>query len=174
MQATGFDYTDSFSPVETETPTRITTGIKLFHKEEGWASELCDMEAKFLHQDMPVEIFIECPEGIVDRGITTKEFLEEYCILLGNLMYGNMNADLLWLRILAKYLNNECNITGIKVDYSIFYKKYDSGKLELVMSVHIDDVFMAVKPETPENFKEMIDMKFNIKEQSKDYKFIGV
>ena len=44
------------------------------------------MEAAFLHPDIPVEIFIECPEGIVDLGIFTKEFLEEYYILLGNLM----------------------------------------------------------------------------------------
>ena len=143
MQATGFYYTDSFSPVETDTPTRITTGIKLFHKEEGWVSELCDMEAKFLHQDMPVEIFIECHEGIVDRGITTKEFLEEYCILLGNLMYGNMNADLLWLRILAKYIINECNPKIRKTNSFIFYKKDDIGRLELVMSVHVNDVFIA-------------------------------
>ena len=53
------------------------------------------MEATFLHPNIPVEIFIEYPEGIVDLGIITKEFIEEYFILLGKSMYGNVDADLL-------------------------------------------------------------------------------
>ena len=42
------------------------------------------------------------------------------------------------------------------------YKKYDGEKLELVMSVHVDDIFMAGRPETLENFKENRKLKFNI------------
>ena len=49
-------------------------------------------------------MFIEWPERISDLGIITMEFLEEYCILLEKSMYGNVDAALLWLRLLAEYL----------------------------------------------------------------------
>ena len=68
-------------------------------------------------------MFIEWPEGIADLGITAKEFMEEYCILLGKSMYGNMDADLLWLILLAKYLIYKCNPKKSKTDSCIFYKK---------------------------------------------------
>ena len=44
------------------------------------------MEENFLHPNVEGEMYIEWTEGIVDLRIATKEFLEEYCILLGNLM----------------------------------------------------------------------------------------
>ena len=40
----------------------------------------------------------------MNLGIISEEFLREYCILLGKSMYGNVDADLLWLRLLDKYL----------------------------------------------------------------------
>ena len=39
-------------------------------------------------------------------------------------------------------------MTRIQADYFIFYKKDDGGKLQLVMSVHVYDVFMAGRPKT--------------------------
>ena len=73
-------------------------------------------------------MYIEWPEGIVDLGIIIKYFLEEYCILLGKSMYGNVDAALLWLRLLAKYLVNECNLKRSKADSWIFFRKYEEGK----------------------------------------------
>ena len=56
----------------------------------------------------------------------------------------------------------------------ISYSKYYKGKLELVMSVHLDDLFIAGSPETLESIKELIKLKFNIQESIKVKKFIGV
>ena len=68
-------------------------------------------------------------------------------------MYGNLDAALLWLSILAKYLINKWNMTRIQAGSWIFDNKYDEVKLELVMSIHVDDVFMEGGPETLENLK---------------------
>ena len=46
--------------------------------------------------------------------------------------------------------------------------------LELVMLVHVDEVFMARNPETLKFIKEKIKEKFNILESGKLSKFIGV
>ena len=80
MQVPGVDFTGSFSSVATDTSTIILIGLTLFHKEEGWVAELCDVEEMFLHKFMLVEMFIEWNEEIVDLGIIRKDFLEEYCI----------------------------------------------------------------------------------------------
>ena len=93
-------------------------------------------------------MYIEWTEIIVDLGIISKEFLKEYFILLGNLMYGNVDAEILWLSLLAKYLVKKCNLKRSKADSYIFFKIYEKWKFKLVMSVHVDDVFMASKPET--------------------------
>ena len=99
-------------------------------------------------------MYIEWPKGIVGLGIISKEIMREYCILLGNLVYGNFDAALLWPRHLAEYLVNECKLKRINADSCIFFRKYEKGKLEIVMSVHVDDVFMAGKPETLKVIKE--------------------
>ena len=52
-------------------------------------------------------MLIEWPEGILDLGIITKEFLEEYCILLEKSMYGNVDAAIICLILLDKYLVSE-------------------------------------------------------------------
>ena len=72
------------------------------------------MEEAFLHRNMEVEMYIEWPEGIVDLGIITNNFLEECCILLGKSMYGNVDAALFFLRLLAKYLVNKFNLKGAR------------------------------------------------------------
>ena len=59
-------------------------------------------------------MFIKLPEGIMDLGITKKEYLEVYCILLDKSMYGNFDSVLLWLRPLHKYLVNECYLKRSK------------------------------------------------------------
>ena len=88
--------------------------------------------------------------------------MEEYCILLENLMYANVDAAPLWLRMIAKYLINIWNLKRSKDESCIFYKKDDNGKLEIVMSVHVDDVFMARKLEKLSTIKDIINQNFNI------------
>ena len=104
-----FEYEDSFSPVATDTSTRILIALTLYYEKEGRVSQLWDVESELLHPNIPVEMIVECPEVIVDLGTNMKGFLEEYYILLRKSMYGNVDADLLWLRLLAKYLINKCN-----------------------------------------------------------------
>ena len=55
-----------------------------------------------------------------------------------------------------------------------FFRKYEKGKLEIVTSVHVYDIFMAGNPETLKIIKENIKEKFNISESRKVKKFLGV
>ena len=82
-------------------------GLNLYYEDDVWISELCDAEVAFIHPNTEVEMYIGWPEDIVDLVIISKDFLREYCILLVKLMYGNFDADLFWIRLLANYLVNE-------------------------------------------------------------------
>ena len=66
-------------------------------------------------------------------------------------MYGNVDAALLWLIILDKYLIKECNMTRIQAEYLILYNKDDGGKLDVVMSINVDCILMTGRLETLEN-----------------------
>ena len=85
--------------------------------------ELCDVEVAFIHPNMEVEMYIGWPEDIVDLVIISEDFLKEYCILLGKLMYGNFDADLFWIRLLANYLVNKCKLKRSKADSCICFRK---------------------------------------------------
>ena len=119
-------------------------------------------------------MLIQCSEVIVELVLITKEFLEGYFILLERSIYGNVDADLLWLRLLAKYSINEYNLKRVKANSCIFFTKYYNGELELMMSVHLDYVFRAAKPETLKKTKENNNLKFNIQESRKVKNFLGV
>ena len=91
--------------------------MTLYYEDGGFIAELCDIKAAFFHPSMEVEMYIEWPEGIVDLGIISEEFLEKiYCIFLGQSMHGNVNAALLWIILLEKYVVNECNLKRSKAD----------------------------------------------------------
>ena len=79
--------------------------------------------------------------------------MEEYFILLGKSIYGSVDTAILWLRLLYEYLINGFNLKRSKACYWIFYKKCDNRKLELVMSVHVDNVFVAGHPGKSEKIK---------------------
>ena len=59
MQVPGVDFTESFSPVVSDTSTRILIGLTLYYEDNGWTAKLCDVEAAFIHTNMEVEMYIE-------------------------------------------------------------------------------------------------------------------
>ena len=50
--------------------------MTFYYEDDGCITEKCDVVAVLLHPNMEVDMYIEFPEGIVDLGIITKEFLE--------------------------------------------------------------------------------------------------
>ena len=59
MKVLGVDFTEEFSPVASDTSTRILIGPNFYYKDDGWIAELCDVKAEFLHTNMKVEMCIK-------------------------------------------------------------------------------------------------------------------
>ena len=76
MPFLGVDFTDSFSPVASETSTRILIVLNLYYEDDACITELCDVESAFINFNMEVRIYIKWPEGIVDLGIMREAFRE--------------------------------------------------------------------------------------------------
>ena len=50
--------------------------------------------------------------------------------------------------LLYKYSMNKYDTARNQAESYIFYRKYDRGKLDLMMSVNLDDLFMSVRKDT--------------------------
>ena len=77
MQIPGVDYTESFSPVATDSSIRIIIALYLYcnkHKpEKQWVLEMFDVEAAFLNAELDQPTFIEWPQGMEELGFISEE-----------------------------------------------------------------------------------------------------
>ena len=65
----GVDYTQSFSPVATESSIRTFFLLSLYNN---WLPEMIDIEAAFLEADLDVPVFVEWETGLEELGMLTK------------------------------------------------------------------------------------------------------
>ena len=78
----GVDYTESFSPVATDTTVRTSIAMALYRQSEGWTIEMIDIEAAFLNAELESDrpVFAEWPEGIVELGFISEDERKTNCI----------------------------------------------------------------------------------------------
>ena len=62
MQVPGSEFTESLSPVASDSSKITLIELTLYYEDDGWIAELCDVKAAFLHPNMEVEIYIEWTE----------------------------------------------------------------------------------------------------------------
>jgi hypothetical protein len=94
MQVPGVDFTESFSPVATDSTIRIGIGLTLYHEEDNWICEVFDVEAAFLNAELDIEMFAEWPEGSVELRFLTQQEYDKYCIKMLKSQYSNVDAAL--------------------------------------------------------------------------------
>ena len=64
-QIPGVDFTENCSPVIHDILARILINIMIIY---GLQSKLVDVETAFLYGDLEEEVYMDCPEGMVDIG----------------------------------------------------------------------------------------------------------
>ena len=87
----------------------------------GLQSKLVDVETAFLRGDLEEEVYMDCPEGMVDIG-------EDEALLLKSTIYGLVqNARQYYKKAtsILKYLG----FTGGTVDPCLFYQETEKGKV---------------------------------------------
>jgi hypothetical protein len=126
MQIPGVDYTESFSPVATDSSIRLMIGLYLYfnkhNKVKNWKLEMFDVEAAFLNAELDKPVFIEWPQGMEELGFINQEDKTKSCIQLTKAMYGNIDSPLRWMKTFTKFLTTELQLKQSKTDPCILYK----------------------------------------------------
>src|SRR5690349_18000911 len=86
MQVPGIDFTESFSPVTSNTTTRIIVTMTLFN--DRWVCQSIDIEAAFLEGDVKEASFLEWPPAIVLLGLIDEETRKTICVKQLKCIYG--------------------------------------------------------------------------------------
>jgi hypothetical protein len=174
MQVPGVDFTESFSPVATDSTIRIGIGLTLFYEEENWICEVFDVEAAFLNADIDIEMYAEWPEGSVELGFLTQEEHDKYCIQMLKSQYGNVDAALRWTRTFAAHLT-KIGMIQSQVDPCLFYKKDpNNGKIVLLVICFVDDQICNGTKTEIEWLKKKVRERFNIQDLGRLKKFLGI
>ena len=172
-QIPGIDYSETFSPVANDSSIRIVLSITLTNK--GWEINVVDIEAAFLEAHLEEDVYIEWPEGLIEMGFTTKEIKEEYCINLGNAMYGTVQGPRSFFLTFSKILRSPpLNMQQSQQDPCLWYRKDLEGNIILIVVVYVDDYLVCGKREVIEWWKQCVKKRFSISDLGKISKHIGV
>ena len=80
MQIPGVDYTEKFTPIASDTTTRMILVFSMYFSNEGWVCESVIIEAAFLEGYNSGLQFMEWPPGTVTLGFATKEEVKRTCL----------------------------------------------------------------------------------------------
>src|SRR5687768_5512026 len=94
MQIPGIDYTERYSPVASDTTTRIIIMFALWNHKKGWICKTIDIEAAFLEENIEEPTFMEWPPGIKELGQITEAVRKNQHIRLKKSIYGNVDSAL--------------------------------------------------------------------------------
>jgi hypothetical protein len=102
----GKDYKEYFSPVASDTSIRI--GFCIYLTYDNVVAEMIDITVAFLEGIMRVPIFVEGSNGMQDLGFASQDDIDNYCIQLLQLMYGNVDAAIIhFLQNLQETINRK-------------------------------------------------------------------
>ena len=169
QQKPGVDYTESFSPVATDTTIRMGFAYALY---SDWMICVIDIEASFLEGRIDNPMYIGWPDGMLELGFITQENLDKYVIMLVAGMYGNVDAA---LRFFKEY-KTQLEKMGMKQCASdpCCFIRVLHGKLVLIALTHIDDTVLCGPPDQIAWFKSRITERFKFTDEGKSKKHLGV
>jgi hypothetical protein len=133
----GIDYSDTFSPMVKSSNIRAILALSVHFQ---WPTRQLDVSNAFLYGTLDKEVFMEQPQGFVDR-----KFPKDVCRLHKSI-YGPKQAPRSWFNKLASTLLN-LRFTESKVDYLlfIFHVQHLPHGLHLSQSKYISNVLDRAK-----------------------------
>jgi Reverse transcriptase (RNA-dependent DNA polymerase) len=167
----GVDYTESFSPVSTDTTVRVTIAVTLYRSKDGWINEAAFLNAD-LDSDTP--IYAEWQEGRVELGFMMEQEREVNCIELTRPMYGGVDGPRLFMKTLKRHVTEEAKMVQSLVDPCLYYWLNEKREVILSAVVDVDNVLLSGTRKTIDRFKTELRKRFNISELGLLKKHLGV
>lgn len=128
-QVEGIDYQETFSPVARFESIRTLLALAAL---EDWDVEALDVKTAFLYGDLDEEIYMEQPEGFVEKG------KENHVCLLRKAIYGLKQASRTWnIKIHNTLLS--LGFERIHSDAGVYVYRQQGGNLIVIL--YVDDIF---------------------------------
>jgi hypothetical protein len=144
-QEPGVDYTESFSPLATNTTIKVALAkalAKMSIPHADWIIDLIDVEAAFLNAKVDSDIYIEMPEGLKEYLLSKGIDHGDAVIKLKRAQYGLVQSPRLWMETFAKILT-ALGMKQCKSDSCLFVLHDDDGNLVLIVVVYCDDCIVT-------------------------------
>ncbi len=143
-QKYGIDYVDTFAPVAKWDSIRLILSLAA---SKDWEIHQLDVSTAFLNGELEEEIYIEQPEGFVQKG------LEHKVCKLKKSLYGLKQAPLVWNKALNDALIKSHFIRCVS-DPCLYI--HNSGRI--IIAIYVDDIVI-----TGESLKEVEAEKARLK-----------
>ncbi|KHN17953.1 Retrovirus-related Pol polyprotein from transposon TNT 1-94 [Glycine soja] len=130
-QRSGWDYTETFSPVVKPVTIRIVLTLAV---RQGWPIRQLDVNNAFLQGTLKEEVFMIQPPGFVN-----KNFPDHVC-RLKKALYGLKQAPRAWYTELRIFLFS-LGFVNSTADASLFI--YQKPEVTLYLLVYVDDIIMT-------------------------------
>ena len=132
-QIPGVDFTENYSPVIHDISARILIIIMIIYGLQG---KLVDVETAFLYGDLEEEVYMDCPEGMVDVK-------EDEALLLQSTIYGLVQSARQYYKKATKILK-DLGFLGGTVDPCLFHRETEKGKV--YFGLYVDDNLLIGDP----------------------------
>jgi len=128
-QEPGIDFQETFAPVATFTTLRVLLALVA---ENDWELHSMDVKTAFLNGVLEEEIYMECPEGVLEEPDG-----DRVCRLI-KAIYGLRQSPRAWYEKIHAFFMNH-NFTRSTQDYSL----YINYSRQLLVLVYVDDLVLA-------------------------------
>jgi hypothetical protein len=161
-QKAGFDYSEIFAPVISQTSLRMTIAVA---QHRNWEMKKFDFETAFLNGIMDHVVYINIPQGTTRWTLGEQEGLR-----LVKALYGTKQAARVWNCMLHEVLIK----MGFKANEGDSCLYIHSLK-NMYLAIYVDDLALFFKDKKDcEEFEQVISKQFRIGKASDGNLFIGM
>ena len=132
QQVEGLDYTETFAPVIKFTTIRLLLALVSYFDLE---LHQMDVVTAFLNGDLDEDIYMEQPEGCIDK---TKS--DSVCKLL-KAIYGLKQAHRQWHSKIVAFLIAELGFTTTRSDPCLYIRRQNN--VIMIIALYVDDLLLA-------------------------------
>nr|XP_017251133.1 PREDICTED: uncharacterized mitochondrial protein AtMg00810-like [Daucus carota subsp. sativus] len=163
-QRYGIDYDEVFAPVARVDTIRLLTAIAA---QNEWKIFQMDVKSAFLNGYLEEEVYIEQPQGYVQKGQEDKVYR------LKKALYGLKQAPRAWNTRVDEYFQKN---GFVKSPYEhALYTKTNSGGDIMIVCLYVDDmIFTGNNPGMFDDFKKVMTNEFEMTDIGQMSYFLGV
>ncbi|WJX83794.1 hypothetical protein P8452_66428 [Trifolium repens] len=163
-QREGIDFGEIFAPVVKMQSIRMVLGLPASLDLE---VEQMDVKTAFLRGDLHEEIYMEQPDGFVEKG------KEDYVCKLVKSLYGLKQAPRQWYQKFNSVMI-EHGYKMTKADHCVFFRNFSEGDF-IILLLYVDDMLIVGKNISRiKELKNTLSESFAMKDLGEARKILGI